>query len=102
MPVVPDTRKEAEIRFRVLKTIEAHQDKCPTSTIREGALHGNDSAFERLLGQSGILRRTEMVLVTTVGDVDYYGRTERGKNMQEWLLWAISIDKHTGGEGWTR
>jgi hypothetical protein len=102
LPIFPDTRKEAEIRYRVLTTIEAHGDKCPTTTISEGALHGNDRAFERLLGQNGIFVRTKIVFVSSENEVVYFGRTETGKQMQEVLKWWLALDQHTGGEGWKK
>jgi len=102
LPFVPDSRKEAEIRYRILTTIEANQDRCPTATIREGALHGNDTAFDRMLGDNGVFMRTKMVQVFSDRGVKYYGRTERGKEMQNWLKWAIAIDNYTGGEAWKK
>jgi len=46
--------------------------------------------------------RTKMVQVFSDRGVKYYGRTERGKEMQNWLKWAIAIDNYTGGEAWKK
>jgi hypothetical protein len=102
MPLFADSAKEARIRHRVLTTIEAHEDKCPTTPIREGALHGNDTAFERLLGESGVFTRNGIVKVTLEGSVAYYSRTEQGKKMQEVLKWQIGLDDYTRGQGWRK
>jgi hypothetical protein len=76
VPLSPETRKEAEKRLTVLKMIEVFADKCPKSTLLNGPFGGDDKAFDRLLGPSGILTRTALILASTDGRVTHYSRTD--------------------------
>jgi hypothetical protein len=103
VPLSPETRKEAEKRLTVLKMIEVFADKCPKSTLLNGPFGGDDKAFDRLLGPSGILTRTSLILATTDGRVTHYSRTDAGKVYQQVLDMQLNfLDPYTGGEVWKK
>lgn len=103
MPLSPETRKEAEKRLTILKMLEVFADKCPKSTLLNGPFGGDDKAFERLIGPSGILSRTQMVTASMEGRVTYYGRTDAGKIYQQVLDMQLNfLDPYTGGEVWKK
>ena len=103
MPLSPETRKEAEKRLTILKMLEVFADRCPKSTLLNGPFGGDDKAFERLIGPSGILSRTQMVTATMEGRVTYYGRTDAGKIYQQVLDMQLNfLDPYTGGEVWKK
>ena len=103
MPLAPESRKEAEKRLTVLKMIEVLADKCPKSTLLNGPLGGDDKAFDRLLGPSGILTRTSLITATVDGRSTYYSRTEAGKVYQQVLDMQLNfLDPYTGGEVWKK
>ena len=95
MPLQPSTRKEAEMLYKVLTTIDAHRDSASESALRQGALSNNDKAFERLLGLSGVLIRTGCVETMEDGA---YARTAKGKQFQKSLDWGLKMDDYTHGE----
>jgi len=94
LPLQPATRKDAEIIYKILTTIDAHRDKASESSLRQGALSNNDKAFERFLGQQGVLVRMGCVERAEGGA---YGRTERGKEFQKHLDWELQFDDYTQG-----
>ncbi len=101
MPLSPESRREAEKRLTVLKMIEVFSDKCPKSTLLNGPFGGDDKAFERLIGPSGVLTRTKMVTASMDGRVTYYARTEAGIIYQQVLDMQLNfLDPYTGGEVW--
>jgi hypothetical protein len=103
VPLSPETRKEAEKRLTVLKMIEVFADKCPKSTLLNGPFGGDDKAFDRLLGPSGILTRTSLILASTDGRVTHYSRTDAGKVYQQVLDMQLNfLDPYTGGEVWKK
>ncbi len=103
MPLSPESRKEAEKRLTVLKMIEVFSDKCAKSTLLNGPFGGDDKAFDRMAGPSGILTRTQMIAVSFDGRVTYYRRTEAGKIYQQVLDMQLNfLDPYTGGEVWKK
>lgn len=103
MPLSPESRKEAEKRLTVLKMIEVFSDKCAKSTLLNGPFGGDDKAFDRMVGPSGILTRTQMIAASTDGRVTYYRRTEAGKIYQQVLDMQLNfLDPYTGGEVWKK
>jgi hypothetical protein len=103
VPLSPETRKEAEKRLTVLKMIEVFADNCPKSTLLNGPFGGDDKAFDRLLGPSGILTRTLLILASTDGRVTHYSRTDAGKVYQQVLDMQLNfLDPYTGGEVWKK
>jgi hypothetical protein len=103
VPLSPESRKEAEKRLTVLKMIEVFADKCAKSTLLNGPFGGDDKAFDRIVGPSGILTRTQMVAVSIDGRVTYYRRTEAGKIYQQVLDMQLNfLDPYTGGEVWKK
>ncbi len=84
-----------------MKLIELYADKCPKSTLLNGPFGGDDRAFDRTLGPSGVLVRTRMVQSTQDDRVTHYGRTEAGKVYQNVLDMQLNfLDPYTGGEVW--
>jgi hypothetical protein len=81
--------------YKILATIDAHRDKASESALRQGALSNNDKAFEKFLGQQGVLVRTRCVERAEGGA---YCRTESGKELQKYLDWGLKFDDHTQGE----
>ncbi len=101
MPLSPETRKEAEKRLTVLKMLEVFNDQCAKSTLLNGPFGGDDKAFDRLLGPSGVLTRTALVKASVDGRVTYYSRTDAGKVYQQVLDMQLNfLDPYTGGEVW--
>ncbi len=81
--------------------IEVFADHCPKSTLLNGPFGGDDKAFERLLGPSGVLTRTKLVLVSREERATLYSRTEAGKVYQNVLDMQLNfLDPYTGGEVW--
>ncbi len=81
--------------YKVLATIDAHRDNASDSALRQGALSNNDKAFERLLGERGVLVRAACVERTQEGA---YKRTVKGKQFQKYLDWGLKMDDHTRGD----
>ena len=103
MPLSPETRKEAEKRLTILKLIGLYTDKCPKSTLLNGPFGGDDKAFERLLGPSGVLVRTRMVSIAENDRVTHFSRTDAGKIYQQVLDMQLNfLDPYTGGEVWSK
>ena len=87
----------------ILKMIEVFSDKCPKSTLLNGPFGGDDNAFDRLLGPSGILTRTALVTVSIDGRVTSYARTEAGRVYQQVLDLQLNfLDPYTCGEVWKK
>ena len=87
----------------VLKMIEVFADKCPKSTLLNGPFGGDDKAFDRLLGPSGILTRTALVAVSMDERVTLFSRTEAGRVYQQVLDMQLNfLDPYTGGEVWKK
>ncbi len=101
MPLSPESKREAEKRLTVLKMIELFSDRCPKSTLLNGPFGGDDKAFERLLGPSGVLTRTKLVLAAQEERATFFSRTEAGKVYQNVLDMQLNfLDPYTGGEVW--
>ncbi len=83
--------------------IELFADRCPKSNLLNGPFGGDDKAYDRLLGPSGILTRTRMVTVSQEERATYFSRTEAGKVYQQVLDMQLNfLDQVTGGEVWGR
>ena len=65
-----------------MKMIELFADKCPKSTLLNGPFGGDDKAFDRLLGPSGVLTRTRLVTFAQLERATVFSRTEAGKVYQ--------------------
>jgi len=101
VPLSPESKREAERRLTVLKMIEVFADQCPKSTLLNGPFGGDDKAFDRLLGPSGILTRTNLIKATMDGRVTHYSRTDAGKVYQQVLDMQLNfLNPYTGGEVW--
>jgi len=101
LPLSPESKREAEKRLTVLKMIELFSDRCPKSTLLNGPFGGDDKAFERLLGPSGVLTRTKLVLAAQEERATFFSRTEAGKVYQNVLDMQLNfLDPYTGGEVW--
>ncbi len=87
----------------MLKMIELYADRCPKSTLLNGPLGGDDKAFDRLLGPSGVLTRTRLVSYAQAERAMLYSRTEAGKVYQKVLDMQLNfLDPYTGGEVWSK
>ncbi len=83
--------------------IELYADRCPKSTLLNGPFGGDDKAFERLLGPSGVLTRTRLVSAAHDERATFYSRTEAGKVYQKVLDMQLNfLDPYTGGEVWSK
>jgi hypothetical protein len=103
LPLSPESKKEAEKRLTVLKMIEIFADKCPKSTLLNGPFGGDDKAFDRLLGPSGVLTRTRMVAFAQAERATVFSRTDAGKVYQKVLDMQLNfLDPYTGGEVWSK
>jgi len=103
LPLSPESKKEAEKRLTVMKMIEIFADKCPKSTLLNGPFGGDDKAFDRLLGPSGVLTRTRMVAFAQLERATVFSRTEAGKVYQKVLDMQLNfLDPYTGGEVWSK
>jgi len=101
LPLSPESKREAEKRLTVLKMIELYADRCAKSTLLNGPFGGDDKAFERLLGPSGILTRTKLITASQEERATFYSRTEAGKVYQRVLDMQLNfLDPYTGGEVW--
>jgi len=101
LPLSPESKKEAEKRLTVMKMIELFSDKCPKSTLLNGPFGGDDKAFDRLLGPSGVLTRTRLVTFAQQERATVFTRTEAGKVYQKVLDMQLNfLDPYTGGEVW--
>src|SRR6266511_3837081 len=90
-------------RPTVLKIKKVFADKCPKSSLLNGPFGGDDKAFDRLLGPSGILTRTSLILASTDGRITHYSRTDAGKVYQQVLDMQLNfLDPYTGGEVWKK
>ena len=86
-----------------MKMIELYSDRCPKSTLLNGPFGGDDKAFDRLLGPSGILTRTKLVMAAQAERATLYSRTEAGKVYQKVLDMQLNfLDPYTGGEVWSK
>jgi len=95
LPLQATTRKEAEIRFRVLAAIAAFLDDAPESSLRQGIFFGDKNGFEKLLGPSGLFIRTGLVKRSQKGELTRYGRTELGIKWQDFYKETLDIDDYT-------
>ena len=87
----------------VLKMIELYADHCPKSTLLNGPFGGDDKAFDRLLGPSGVLTRTRLVSFAQAERATVYSRTDAGKVYQKVLDMELNfLDPYTGGEMWSK
>ena len=103
MPLSPESKREAEKRLTVLKMMELYSDRCPKSTLLNGPFGGDDKAFDRLLGPSGVLTRTKLVMAAQEERATLYSRTEAGKVYQKVLDMQLNfLDPYTGGEVWSK
>ena len=85
----------------MLKMIELYSDRCAKSTLLNGPFGGDDKAFDRLLGPSGVLTRTRLVMASQEDRATLYSRTEAGKVYQKVLDMQLNfLDPYTGGEVW--
>ena len=83
--------------------IEIYADRCAKSTLLNGPFGGDDKAFDRLLGPSGILTRTKLVTATQEERATLFSRTEAGKVYQKVLDMQLNfLDPYTGGEVWSK
>ncbi len=83
--------------------IELYADRCPKSTLLNGPFGGDDKAFDRLLGPSGVLTRTRLVGAAQDERATFYSRTEAGKIYQNVLDIQLNfLDPYTGGEVWSK
>ncbi len=83
--------------------IELYADRCAKSTLLNGPFGGDDKAFDRLLGPSGILTRTKLVTATQEERATLFSRTEAGKVYQKVLDMQLNfLDPYTGGEVWSK
>ncbi len=71
------------------------------STLLNGPFSGDDKAFDRLLGPSGVLTRTKLVMAAQEERATLYSRTEVGRVYQNVLDMQLNfLDPYTGGEVW--
>ncbi len=83
--------------------MELYSDRCPKSTLLNGPFGGDDKAFDRLLGPSGVLTRTKLVMAAQQERATVYSRTEAGKVYQKVLDMQLNfLDPYTGGEVWSK
>ena len=86
-----------------MRMIELYADRCAKSTLLNGPFGGDDKAFDRLLGPSGILTRTKLVTATQEERATLFSRTEAGKVYQKVLDMQLNfLDPYTGGEVWSK
>ncbi len=86
-----------------MKMIELYADRCAKSTLLNGPFGGDDKAFDRLLGPSGILTRTKLVTTSQEERATLYSRTDAGKVYQKVLDMQLNfLDPYTGGEVWSK
>ena len=85
--------------YRVLTVIQAGlRDGASETALRQGALSNNPGAFDRLLGPSGVLVRTECVERRPENSKFRFFLLDRGKQFQEVLHWEVEMDDYTEGE----
>ena len=83
--------------------IELYADRCPRSTLLNGPFGGDDKAFDRLLGPSGVLTRTRLVSFAQAERATFYSRTDAGRVYQKVLDMELNfLDPYTGGEMWSK
>ena len=79
------TARPAALSCFVKSNVITSADKCPKGTLLNGPFGGDDKAFDRLLGPSGILTRTSLV-VASADRVTHYSRTDAGKVYQKFSI----------------